>query len=155
MMKNILTIIIGAVLVALCGCATAISSDDELTAAEQAIETHNYRSAQTAGDRLLAQSDESPLTASQYGRLSLLFMRLSEIDAEHENVGQATQCYLKSFATNADSARAYYSSLPLEMSSYVEMMANLSRAITSPTDIINDDWCETDSITATDYHEYQ
>lgn len=154
MMKNILTIIIGAAFLALCGCTTTVSSDDELTAAEQAIETHNYRSAQTAGDRLLTQSDESPLTASQYGRLSLLFMRLSEIDAEHENVGQATQCYLKAFATNADSARAYYSSLPLEMSSYVEMMASLSRAITSPTDIVDDDWCETDSIPDTDNHEH-
>lgn len=142
-----------AALLVVWSCDTSVSRDDELTAAEQAVDTQNYRGAQTACDRLLEQSDQSPLSASQYGRLSLLFMRLSEINAEHENVGQATQCYLKAFATDADSARAYYGSLPLEMSGYVEMMACLSRAITSPADIGDDSWCETDSISTADSHE--
>lgn len=154
MMKKILTFIMAAALLTVWSCDTAVSRNDELTAAEQAVDTHNYRGAQTACDRLLEQSAGEPLSAAQYGRLSLLFMRLSEIDAEHENVGQATQCYLKAFAADADSARAYYSSLPLEMSSYVEMMASLSRAITSPADISDDSWCETDSIPATDSHEH-
>lgn len=154
MMKTILTFIMAAVLFTVWSCDTAVSRNDELTAAEQAIDTHNYRSAQIACDRLLEQSAEQPLSASQFGRLSLLFMRLSEIDAEHENVGQATQCYLKAFAADTDSARAYYNSLPIEMSSYVEMMASLSRAITSPADISDDSWCETDSTPPTDSHEH-
>ncbi len=154
MMKTILTFIMAAALFTVGSCDTAVDRNDELTAAEQAVDTHNYRSAQNACDQLLEQSAESPLSASQFGRLSLLFMRLSEIDAEHENVGQATQCYLKAFAANADSARAYYNSLPIEMSSYVEMMASLSRAITSPVDISDDSWCESDSIPQTDSHEH-
>lgn len=152
MMKTIIAVVAFATLLTAWSCGSSPRQSEALADAELALEAHNYTAAQAAADQLLAQSEDSPLTAADYGRLSLLFIRLSEVaDADADNVGQATQCYFKAFAANPDSARAFYNSLPLETAVYIEMLANLSHAITSPTDIADDgDWCcDSDSITST------
>lgn len=149
MMKKILFIALTTfICAAITACGPEPSTAEILSTAEQAIETHHYSTAQKISDELFEHADEKQMTASELGRLSLLFMRLSENGREQENVCQAAQCYLKAFATNADSARAYYSALPLDASCHVEMMASLSHAITSPASVAgNDEWCDSqDSI---------
>lgn len=137
-----------AMIALLCGavvsCGSAPSTADSLTAAERALETHHYKAAQTVADELYAETAKGSFTATELGRLSLLFMRLSENGGEHENIGQAMQCYLKAYETDPDSARAFYDSLPLDESSYVDMMSTLGRSITTPTVIAGEDsWGET------------
>lgn len=154
MIKKILHRLAFCVAITVCAvsCGSSPTVGESFTAAEHAAETRHYQAAREIADELFEKAEANRLSASELGRLSLLFMRLSENGGEQENIGQATQCYLKAFAANADSARAYYASLPLDESSYVEMMASLSRAITSPAAVTgHDEWCDTqDSIEIND-----
>jgi tetratricopeptide (TPR) repeat protein len=153
-MKKLREMIIAAatgLLALTAACGPATSTADELSTAEQAIETKHYDAALKICDKLSAMAESQQLSASELARLSIIYMRLSETDNDHDCVGQATQTYLRAYAANADSARAFYAALPLDMSAYVEMMASLSQALTSPPslDDIDEGWEAANDSTST------
>ncbi|MCC8175730.1 MAG: hypothetical protein LUC85_04840 [Bacteroidales bacterium] len=148
-MKNFLmaiaTLVVSVALASCQGDGTA-RVDDDLATAEVALDEGNPKVAINLCNEILQKADREVFPVSTLGKTSILLMRLSEEvpDDEEEFITQATQCYLKAFATNADSALAYYSSLPIDYARYTAMMAQLSQAITAPAQLL--DSAETDSI---------
>ncbi len=148
-MKNFLMAIATLVVsLALASCQGegAARVDDDLATAEVALDEGNPKVAINLCNEILQKSDREVFPVSTLGKTSILLMRLSEEvpNDEEEFITQATQCYLKAFATNADSALAYYSTLPIDYARYTAMMAQLSQAITAPAQLL--DSAETDSI---------
>lgn len=85
-------------------------------------------------------------------RLSILYMQLNERTDDPEDVEYAVQCFREAFKINADSAKAYYSSLPVEQDKYAMTLATIVHTLDNPREIPADHDCDP---TTTDADELQ
>lgn len=115
-----------------------MSVKDTICEVEQMVTTENYGSAKDIVDGLLRET-ETKLTATEYGRISIVYMKLSEFADEDENIALATQCYRSAFDADPDSAMLFYNALPLEEVVYAEMLNALVGSIDNPQDIPSDE----------------
>ena len=126
---------------------------DKITTAEMAFQTEDYSAAQSLATEITATDSLQLLGCNN---LSILFMQLSEVQNEEENVASATNCYRNAMLLNPDSASYYYNSLPLENEVFVTVMYELNKRYNIDTDsIIIDvqDYQELDSMEVQDGQE--
>ncbi len=116
---------------------------DDLSVAEAALEHHNYGVALDICQQT-ASGDVDKLSVNDLCRLSLLFMKLSDLKDLEDNAVVATDFYRKAFALNEDSAKVFYDNIPIEDARYVELMSQLQRILDHPRQV-------TDSIFIPDY----
>ena len=149
-MKKITSITTIAILVMLSACLGGSNQAAGLAEAERAFDDGNYEAAQDILDDIFGKDDEK-MSATQLGRMSILYMRIADecSDDADDNIGAATKCYMKAYNANADSAQAYYYSLPIEHSSHVQTLSRLHEALTAPPsvgDSIDHADCRDDSL---------
>lgn len=122
---------------------------DKITTAEMAFQTEDYSAAQSLATEITATDSLQLLGCNNLCRLSILFMQLSEVQNEEENVASATNCYRNAMLLNPDSASYYYNSLPLENEVFVTVMYELNKRYNIDTDSIFidvQDYQELDSV---------
>lgn len=115
-------------------CRSATS--DDITVAEVAVDEADYNTAKQICDDIFAAHNDSTLSVNDLCRISIVYMKLSDIAAEDENTALATQCYRMAVSTSPDSARAFYRNLPIDEAQHVEVMATLEQWIDGNRDII-------------------
>ncbi|MDE6085099.1 MAG: hypothetical protein K2G40_01690 [Muribaculaceae bacterium] len=124
-MKSLLLSIIGSVLMV--ACSQSRPSDD-ITMAERAIEHHDYGMALDLCQQVTQDSSQS-LGITDLCRLSILYMKLSDLKDLEDNAIVATDYYRKAMTACEDSARAYYNQIPIDDARYVELMMQLGRIL--------------------------
>lgn len=113
-MKHILSIIIAAlaaVIIAACSGNAGVS--EQVREAEQAVIDGDIVGARDMADRLVADSNLDDMSATGLARLSMVYMQVA--DEENDNsalVATAADLYRRACRADADSAKAYYASLP-------------------------------------------
>lgn len=116
-------------LLALAACSQAVN--DPLEPALSAMRSHDYEAAVEAIEQLDVDTTTT-LDVAQLGRLSIIYMKLSEVKDVDVNTAMATRCYTTAMWIDADSARSFYNSLPIDESQYVEVMQQLNGIISTP-----------------------
>lgn len=111
------------------------STDDTIAAVEIMINNSDFDAAQCACDKLVADSASSQLSASQWGQLAIAYMYLAENINEDDNTALATQCYRKAFATDIDSATAFFDNIDIEEAAFAHTLLMLSSSIDTPADL--------------------
>lgn len=129
-----------AALALLCGCSQGQSVSERIVAAADAVSQGDNMAARDLCDRVLRQDRDasSPLAVEQLGRLSMLYMRLAEASDDTENIGLAVRCYRRAFEINADSARAFCSSVPQGEVGMAMQLASIVGTLDHPADIRDD-----------------
>ncbi len=113
------------------GVAASCGTDnnrDAIEAAEQAMASGDYRLAQSICDTFVTDST-STLSAGELCRLSLIYMKMSDIDDSGVYTAAATQCYRSALRADSDSARLFYDNVPIDEARHVEIMMQLDRML--------------------------
>lgn len=156
-MKNIkllllLPMLAAALISGMVSCMGSTNYDDELSEATSAIEQGDYATAQSICDNLYKKKS-SAQTASQLGRLSILFMDLSnaaETDKQSDNIMAAVQCYLSAYDLNPDSAMLFYESLYAIDNDRAEALGIIARGMTGQRPVEISDVEPSDSLISAD-----
>lgn len=135
------TILFVSIMMMLSACG---DGDRELiiAQAEEAIADNQPLLAQESCDSLLSQAKSlNVFSVNDLCRLSILYMKLSEInrDKEEVNVSAATRCYRQALKNNADSVREYVRQVPMEDVRHIELLRNLVQRLDNPTEIADDE----------------
>ncbi len=124
--RNLITFLTIAITLLLASCCKDTTAE-KITAAEVAIQSADYESAQEIVTEITSADSISKLGCENLCRLSIIYMRLSEHQDEEENVASATNCYHHAVELNPDSASVYFSNLPLEDERYVSVLSELNK----------------------------
>ncbi len=143
-------IICGALSFNSCGGSDSIA--ERISAAELALANENVDAKRKRCGEIIGQKDRQSVEAKQMARLSILYMQLNERTDDPEDVEYAVQCFREAFKINADSAKAYYSSLPVEQDKYAMTLATIVHTLDNPREIPADHDCDP---TTTDADELQ
>ena len=126
-MKHILIYILLLTSCAMTACG-GDSNGDAIEAAEQAVAAGDYKLARSICDTFVTDST-STLNAGELCRLSLIYMKMSDIDDSGICTAAATQCYQSALRADSDSARMYYDNVPIDEARHVEIMMQLDRML--------------------------
>ncbi len=143
-MSKILSRIVGCAVSLVVSAVVAVScssqgASGDVALAEEAIANNDPSRARSIADGLVKGRDLSRLSVSELGRLSMVYMQLSDMSDEGESVANATQCFREAFKLNADSARVFYSGVPVECEKYVFMLSAIVRTIDNPGELPADE----------------
>lgn len=131
-MKIFLPILLTLVLIS---CSTTHKDNTEaISEAETLVDTHDYSEALTICNNIIADTIDSQMSASQWGRLAIIYMQLAEVVTEDENTALALKCYRKAFAVDSDSAAIYFENI--DIASHAHTLNMLSTSLDSPIDLV-------------------
>lgn len=139
----------------MCGvsCRGIDVASDDIATAEQAIDARDYDLARSICETFKTDST-STLRATELCRLSLVYMKLSDVDNTDINTAAATQCYQSAMRADSDSARAFYDNVPIDEARHVEILTQLDRILSGSRDIfIDEDSISIDLLNALDIME--
>lgn len=134
-MKRIRISIILASLVLTASCNGSHSISEDVATAELALASDDVSATREICDKLVGASSKDNVSATEWARLSLLYMQLNDRTDDPEVVGLAAKCYREAFTVNADSARMFYQNLPVEDDKYVMTLSSIVHSLDNPTDI--------------------
>lgn len=134
-MKLYISLLLAGIILLMTGCSQSASLiDDRIESAHVALIRGDYAKAQKICDGVAEETDD--LTVSQLGRLSILYMKLTEGDLdESDDLDKAALCYRAAWELDADSARMFYSDCQVDDMSYVMMLSAIVKNIDDPMDI--------------------
>lgn len=144
-------IICGALSFNSCGGSDSIA--ERISAAELALANENVDATRELCGEIIGQKDRQTIEAKQMARLSILYMQLNERTDAPEDVEYAVQCFREAFKLNADSAKAFYSSLPVEQDKYAMTLATIVHTLDNPREIPADHDCDPASTDAEELHQ--
>ncbi|WP_297068281.1 hypothetical protein [uncultured Duncaniella sp.] len=144
-------IICGALSFNSCGGSDSIA--ERISAAELALANENVDATRELCGEIIGQKDRQTIEAKQMARLSILYMQLNERTDAPEDVEYAVQCFREAFKLNADSAKAFYSSLPVEQDKYAMTLATIVHTLDNPREIPADHDCDPASTDADELHQ--
>ena len=142
-MKHALIISIiacGALTITSCGGSDSIA--DQISSAELALASENVSATRELCSHILENKAKSGIEAKQMAQLSILYMQLNERSDSPEDVEYAVQCYRDAFSINADSAQAYYQSLPYDQDKYAMTLSTIVHTLDNPQEIPTDHDCD-------------
>lgn len=104
---------IAVLLVAAMTACSGTSATEELRNAEEALAQGDMTAARSVADKMIAADQLDALTATELARLSMVYMEMAEEEADNTAlVATAADLYRRACRENADSAAAYFNSLP-------------------------------------------
>lgn len=150
MTRQLLLILIIACGIAACSTPGGAEASASISEAEDALNAGYATDARSIADALSGDTTAT-LSATELCRLSIIYMKISDIEETDINTTLATRCYRRAIAADADSAAYYYENLPLEESRHVDLMSKLAPMLSSDRDTyIDEDSLEYDfTISAT------
>lgn len=119
----------------MCSCHSNHSISEDVATAELAMATNEVEAAREICDNLFGKEDKSGISATEWARLSILYMQLNERTDDPEVIEYASQCYREAFKNNADSARIFYQNLPVDDDKYAMTLSSIVHSLDNPTDI--------------------
>ena len=130
-MKHFLSVIFVATAILIAAAASCTSQNsynpDRLLMAEESVAAGRYASAQKIADNLLA--DSSAMTISELCRLSLVFLRLSDLGTEQEaNTAYAARTFALAYGRDPDSTRAVIAASPVDDMAAMTMLSAINEA---------------------------
>ncbi|MDE5664753.1 MAG: hypothetical protein K2I31_02290 [Duncaniella sp.] len=134
-------------------CGGSDSIAERISAAELALANENVDATRELCGEIIGQKDRQTIEAKQMARLSILYMQLNERTDAPEDVEYAVQCFREAFKLNADSAKAFYSSLPVEQDKYAMTLATIVHTLDNPREIPADHDCDPASTDADELHQ--
>lgn len=134
-MKRIHISIILLILAVICSCRSNHSIAEDVATAELALASDDVLATREICDNLVGNAANSGITATEWARLSLLYMQLNERTDDPEVIELAAQCYREAFKTNPDSAHHFYQNLPVEDDKYAMTLASIVHSLDNPSDI--------------------
>ena len=133
-----LILALGALMLSLTACSSPISQEsveESMQYAEALIEKGDWSAALECVKQITDTATFAQLNVSQLGRLSMIYMQLSEEVDQAVNLGIATDIFDYVYQVNADSAAAFYNSVEPVQMQFVESMQHSSVARKAPMDI--------------------
>lgn len=141
-----LLILIGVIAFTVTACSQK-SISERVSSAEMAMSAEDVASTRSICDEILGENVEGgSIEADELGRLSILYMQLYDRTDDSDALDQAVRCYRSAFEQNADSARSFYSHLPVDQDKYAMSLATLVQSIDNPAKIEDDYPAVSDSI---------
>ena len=134
-MKRIHISIILLILAVICSCRSNHSIAEDVATAELALASDDVSATREICDNLVGNATNSGITATEWARLSLLYMQPNERTDDPEVIELAAQCYREAFKTNSDSARHFYQNLPVEDDKYAMTLASIVHSLDNPSNI--------------------
>lgn len=119
----------------MCSCHGDHSISEDVSTAELAMATNDVEATREICDNLFGNEDKSAISATEWARLSILYMQLNERTDDPEVIEYAAQCYREAFRNNADSARIFYENLPVDDDKYVMTLSSIVHSLDNPTEI--------------------
>jgi len=116
-------------------CGNSRSVADEISAAELALVNDDADAARSLCNGILSHMDKKPIAATQFAHLSILYMQLNERTDNPEDIGLAARCFREAFRIDADSASAYYSTLPVDQDKYAMTLSSIVHILDNPQEI--------------------
>lgn len=111
-----------------CSSPSVSEQKDDLEQAQALIERLDYRSAQSICDEIRQyQTKGDARDAKVLGRLSILYMKLSDAGGHEENIEYAYQCFLEAYSADSIAANEYYSSLSIDEMPQGMLLAGIVR----------------------------
>ncbi len=132
-----LRIVLSATLL-LGACGHSDSLADKISSAELAMANDNVSATREICSSIINQDNRKGIEATQMARLSILYMQLNERTDDPEDVELAVQCFREAYAINADSATAYYRSLPVDQDKYAMTLSSIVHTLDNPGEIPTD-----------------
>lgn len=130
-----------ACMVLLGSCGNGHSVSEQFAAAEVAIADEDMTATRDICTGILTTAEKQGIEASDYARLSIIYMQLNDRTDNPDDIQLAAQCYREAFKLNADSARNYYRTLPVEQEKYAMTLSTIVHALDNPQEIPSDhDW---------------
>ncbi|MCM1163975.1 MAG: hypothetical protein NC339_06990 [Muribaculaceae bacterium] len=106
---------------------------ERVAAAEMAMAAEDVEMTRKLCDDIMSDSvARGSVTATELARLSILYMQLNERTDDHEAVDLAADCYREAFKANADSARRFYESLPVDEVKYIMTLSSIVHSMDNP-----------------------
>ena len=150
-MQRIFSFLISATLLAI-GLSACSSKSVDPAATVDDIESLMYSgdfdAARSLADKL-CNDTALTLSAREFCRLSMAYMKFSDIFDTDVNTAMATRCYRMAINTDADSANAFYQTLPIDESRHVDLMSKLEPLLSSDRNAHIDELMDTDSLYST------
>jgi len=101
---------------------------DDLAEVEQALDCADFDRAQQLLNDHFSDDAIQNLSAEQYGRLSIIYMRLADVTDSPDNWQStpiAADLYGRAFKADSVVAEKFYSSLPTEYNGFINVMRNV------------------------------
>ncbi|WP_303030277.1 hypothetical protein [uncultured Duncaniella sp.] len=139
------SLLLTTIILLLTGCNNTPVAE-RIESAEIAYASEDVASARKICDEITGEhSEDGEITSIELGRLSILYMQLYDRTDDDDALELAERCYREAFVANADSARYFYSHLPVDQDKYAMSLATLVHSIDNPGDI-SDEHAEVDSM---------
>ncbi len=126
-------------------CGQSDSVTDRIASAELAMANENVSATREICQNVLQDRSRTAIEATQMARLSILYMQLNERTDAPEDVELAVQCFREAYKINADSATAFYKSLPVDQDKYAMTLATIVHTLDNPREIPADHDIDLDS----------
>lgn len=122
---EIRNLIVAAAALIASGCGGSVDVETELQGSEMAIADGDMETASAMASHI-TENSAAGLSAKQLARLSIVYMQIADSIDNDTNVATAAEYYNRAYASNADSAELYYTSLPSEKIPYAMILSNIS-----------------------------
>ncbi|MDE6436049.1 MAG: hypothetical protein K2K69_00875 [Muribaculaceae bacterium] len=125
---NLALVATAILIVAASSCASEKTyNSDRLMMAEEAIDAGRNTSAQKMADDLMA--DSAAMSVDDLCRLSVLFMRLSDVGTEQEaNTAYAARALALAYQRDPDSTRAVIARSPIDVRAAMTLLSAINEA---------------------------
>ncbi len=134
-MKRTLTYLLASISLIFSSCGGHSSIANDVAAAEVAIANDDVMTTRDLCDGIMSKSQKEGIDASQYARLSILYMQLNDRSDNPADIGYAARFYKLAYEIDADSAEAYYRALPVDQEKYVMTLSAIVHTLESPQEI--------------------
>lgn len=101
---------------------------DDIAEVEQALDRADFDRAQRLLNDHFSGDALQQLSAEQYGRLSIIYMRLADVTDSPDNWQStpiAAELYGRAFKADSVQAEKFYASLPTEYNGFINVMRNV------------------------------
>ncbi|MFA4053860.1 MULTISPECIES: hypothetical protein [Duncaniella] len=140
-LKYLLAVTIVGLSLSTSSCGKGHSVSDQFAAAEIAIADEDMNATRDICNGIMTSAEKEGIEASDYARLSILYMQLNDRTDNPDDIQLAARCYREAFKLNADSAQNFYRTLPVEQEKYAMTLSTIVHALDNPREIPSDhDW---------------
>ena len=126
MIRNIFTITL------VCATALIVASCGKSARNEAAEGLREAEAASSVATKVIGPENLSNLSATELARLSIVYMQIADRTERESSIAQAADLYRRAFASNPDSAAAFYADVNPDLYPYVTMLKTLVGHLDNP-----------------------
>lgn len=109
--------------------------NERIATAETVMSEQDLESSRKICDEILGASNDNGISATEYARLSILYMQFYENSDDSDALEQAVSCYHNAVILNPDSAKSVYDRLPADLHKYAFALSLIVSGLDNPEKI--------------------